>query len=31
LYSGAVADAVISGRDNTIEVQAEEGSFVEAE
>lgn len=31
LYTGAVADAVIAGRDNTIEVQAEEGSFVEAE
>ena len=31
LYTNAVADVVIAGRDNTIEVQAEEGSFVEAE
>jgi small subunit ribosomal protein S2 len=31
LYTNAVADVVIAGRDNTIEVQAEEDSFVEAE
>jgi small subunit ribosomal protein S2 len=31
LYSSAVADVVIAGRDNTIEVQAEEGSFVAEE
>jgi len=31
LYTNAVADTVIAGRDNTIEVQAEEEGFVEAE
>ncbi len=31
LYTNAVADVAIAGRDNTIEVQAEEDSFVETE
>ena len=31
LYTNSVADVVIAGLDNTIEVQAEEDSFVEAE